>query len=121
VLAETKAYDEAAPLVARALEILGGEDPAQVADLLVVSARIARGRGDPAGALDDARRAVALRESTVGKDHADYARALDEQARALGALSRTGEARDLHRKSIAILERALGADHPDVIKAKAEP
>jgi tetratricopeptide (TPR) repeat protein len=121
VLADRHDYDEAAPLAARALEILGGEDPSRLADVLLVSARIARGRNDAALALDEARRAVALRESTVGKDHADYGRALDEESAALAGLGRTWEAKELHKKALAILEHALGADHPDVIKAKAGP
>ncbi|MCP5368796.1 MAG: alpha/beta hydrolase [Hyphomicrobiales bacterium] len=74
----------------------------------------ARERGDPAAALDLARRAVDLGEQVYGAGGLDMARLLETLADALVAAGRPAEAAPVLRRALAVREAAQGAEHPDL-------
>ncbi len=60
------------------------------------------------------RRALAIDEASLGKDHPNVATDLNNLARLLQATNRLGEAEPLMRRALAIDEASLGKDHPNV-------
>ncbi|WP_437542202.1 tetratricopeptide repeat protein [Sorangium sp. So ce367] len=70
------------------------------------------GRYDEAIPL--ARRALALREGTLGPEHPDVATSLDNLARLLYANGDYAAAEPLFRRALAIREKALGSEHRNV-------
>jgi tetratricopeptide (TPR) repeat protein len=60
------------------------------------------------------RRALAIREMSLGPDHPDVAYPLNNLANLLDDTNRRAEAEPLFRRALAILEKSLGPDHPDV-------
>ncbi len=60
------------------------------------------------------RRALAIREKTLGSDHPDVATSLNNLAALLYAQGKYAEAEPLYRRALAIREKALGPDHPSV-------
>ena len=61
------------------------------------------------------RRALAIDEASLGKDHPTVARDLNNLAGLLRATNRLGEAEPLYRRALAIflaLEHAIGREHP---------
>ena len=60
------------------------------------------------------RRALAIDEKALGKDHPDVASSLNNLALLLYSQGKYGEAEPLCRRALAIHEKALGKDHPDV-------
>lgn len=60
------------------------------------------------------RRALAIREASLGAGHADVARSREALSVALSAQGRHGAAEDLLRQALADKQAALGADHPSV-------
>ena len=60
------------------------------------------------------RRALAIRERTLGPEHPDFATALNHLGLLYQVTGRYAEAEPLHKRAIAIRERALGPEHPDL-------
>jgi hypothetical protein len=60
------------------------------------------------------RRALAIDEASLGKDHPTVAIRLNNLAQLLQATNRLGEAEPLMRRALAIGEASLGNDHPTV-------
>ena len=60
------------------------------------------------------RRALAIDEASLGKDHPKVAIRLNNLAALLQATNRLGEAEPLMRRALAIDEASLGKDHPTV-------
>ncbi len=60
------------------------------------------------------RESLAIRESTLGKDHADVAEALSELSAAVREQGDTAEAIALGELALSVREAALGSKHPDV-------
>jgi CHAT domain-containing protein len=63
------------------------------------------------------KRALAIREEKLGKDHPDVAQTLDFLAAVYDSQGRHAEAEALYKRALAIEEKALGADHPVVAAA----
>ena len=62
------------------------------------------------------KRALALREASLGPDHPDTALSLNNLAWLLQAQGDLPAARPLYERALAIRETALGADHPDTAR-----
>ncbi len=60
------------------------------------------------------RRALAIREAALGKEHPDTALSLNNLAGLLRVRGALDEAEPLHRRALAIREAALGKEHPYV-------
>ena len=60
------------------------------------------------------RRALAIREKSLGPDHPDVANSLNGLASLLDDTNRRTEAEPLFRRALAIREKSLGPDHPSV-------
>ncbi len=60
------------------------------------------------------RESLALRESMLGRDHADVAEALSELSAAVRERGDTAEAIALGERALSVREAALGSKHPDV-------
>jgi hypothetical protein len=60
------------------------------------------------------RHALAIDETSYGKDHPSVARDLNSLAGLLRDTDRLSEAEPLMRRALAICEASLGTDHPDV-------
>jgi tetratricopeptide (TPR) repeat protein len=60
------------------------------------------------------RRALAMREKLLGRDHTDVAISLNNLAKLLKDTNRLGEAEPLMRRSLEINERTSGSDNPNV-------
>jgi eukaryotic-like serine/threonine-protein kinase len=60
------------------------------------------------------RESLALRETMLGKDHADVAEALSELSAAVREQGDTAEAIALGERALSVREAALGSKHPDV-------
>jgi hypothetical protein len=60
------------------------------------------------------RRALAISEASLGKDHPTVAICLNNLAVLLRDTNRLGEAEPMMRRALAIVEANLGKDHPDV-------
>ena len=58
--------------------------------------------------------ALALREATLGKDHADVAQSCNNLAELYRVLGRYAEAEALHQRARAIRETQFGPEHPEV-------
>ncbi|HEY1935488.1 MAG TPA: tetratricopeptide repeat protein, partial [Acetobacteraceae bacterium] len=62
------------------------------------------------------RRALAIDEASLGKDHPNFARDLNNLATLLHDTNRLGAAEPLMRRALAIDEASLGKDHPNVAR-----
>ena len=60
------------------------------------------------------RRALAIREKSLGPDHPDVANSLNGLAALLNDTDRRAEAEPLFRRALAIWEKSLSPDHPNV-------
>ena len=58
------------------------------------------------------RRALAIDEKALGKDHPDVASSLNNLALLLYSQGKYGEAEPLYRRALGIYEKKLGTDHP---------
>jgi tetratricopeptide (TPR) repeat protein len=58
------------------------------------------------------RRALAIREKSLGPDHPSVANSLTNLANLLYVSNRRAEAEPLFRRALAICEKSYGADHP---------
>jgi len=65
-----------------------------------------------AKAEDLYRRALAIKEKVLGKDHPDTALTVHNMATLLAGLGRAAEAESLYGRALAAFEAALGAEHP---------
>lgn len=63
------------------------------------------------------RHALALREKTLGVDHADTAVSVTDLALTLKELKRYDDAEPLYRRAIAMREKVFGAEHWDVARS----
>jgi CHAT domain-containing protein len=110
-------FDEARPLVERALEVreksLGPEHP-DVAASLNNLAELYRAKGDYAKAEPLHQRALAIREKALGPDHPDVAGSLNNLAILYRDKGDHVKAEPLYQRALAIGEKALGPDHPFV-------
>jgi tetratricopeptide (TPR) repeat protein/two-component sensor histidine kinase len=109
-------FDEARPLLDKALAIRehGGE-PLEVAATLVRLGTLAHlsGKGD---AVPLFRRALALRESSLGPESAEVAEVLNDLGTSLAAKGRFDEAETVLRRTLALQERLWGGRDPRVAK-----
>jgi hypothetical protein len=64
------------------------------------------------------RRALAIREKSLGPDHPDVAQSLNTLALMLQATNRLAEVEPLVRRALAIYERSLGPDHPNTKRVR---
>jgi tetratricopeptide (TPR) repeat protein/tRNA A-37 threonylcarbamoyl transferase component Bud32 len=87
------------------------------AKLYVARSSVLLGQRRYEEALDQDRRALAIRQRTLGSEHPEIAQTLGAIGLALNDLGRTEEALATDRQSLAIFERMLGPEHPDVAKA----
>jgi serine/threonine protein kinase/tetratricopeptide (TPR) repeat protein len=69
-------------------------------------------QGRLAEALEDARRAVAVKEKFLGPQHPDFGLSLNNLALCLDALGETAQAIDHLARALPIVENGLGSDHP---------
>jgi tetratricopeptide (TPR) repeat protein len=69
-------------------------------------------QGRLAEALEDARRAVAVKEKFLGPQHPDFGLSLNNFALCLDALGETVQAIDHLARALPIVENGLGSDHP---------
>jgi tetratricopeptide (TPR) repeat protein len=73
-----------------------------------------RERGDFAAARPLQQQALAMREKTLGEDHADVAQSLTDLAILFTDQGRYGEAEPLYARALDIWENALGPEHASV-------
>ena len=115
-LRESAQYEQAEPLLQRALAIrervLGAEDPL-TADGLNNLATLNQDQGKYEEAEPLYRRALAIRERVLGADHPDTATSLNNLGLLYDNQGKYEEAEPLYQRALAIRERALGPNHPD--------
>jgi tetratricopeptide (TPR) repeat protein/CHAT domain-containing protein len=87
------------------------DDPKQ----LDAEMRVLFQAGKYAEATPIAERALALRERTLGTDHADVGAAAGNLAILYGKLKRYGEAATLFDRALAIREKSVGPNHPSLV------
>ncbi len=108
-------YSGMASVAARAERIFGDQVPPEllgVAAAVSSRATALTALGHFAEAEPLHRRALAIREATLGADHPDTAVSLSNLAALLQARGELSEAEPLHRRALAIREATLGRDHP---------
>ncbi|MDQ3151696.1 MAG: FxSxx-COOH system tetratricopeptide repeat protein [Actinomycetota bacterium] len=88
-----------------------------VAWLLDRTATYLQTRGEPAPAWPLFERALDLRRSTLGDDHADTLESLNNLALDLWALGHYEQARQLAEDALTRRRRVLGDDHPDTLES----
>jgi hypothetical protein len=66
----------------------------------------------PELAAEDAQRAVAIWETTLGPNHPVYAQGLADLAHLNAMLGRVDESEALWSRSLSIVEKTLGPNHP---------
>ena len=69
-------------------------------------------QGRYAEAEPPCKRALAIREKTLGPDHPDTAQSLNTLAEVYGEQGQYAEATRLLKRALAIHEKTLGPDHP---------
>lgn len=110
-------YDEALPLIERALaireKVLGPDHPA-VADSLHALAVLYDNKGDYAKAEPHNLRALAIREKALGPDHPEVAKTLNNLAWIYGIRQDYAKAEAFYRRALALQDKALGPDHAEV-------
>jgi CHAT domain-containing protein/Flp pilus assembly protein TadD len=109
---------QAAAEFAQEAQALGALDPGLAADrratIIFTLGQSLGNRGRYAEAEPLIRRSLDLRESALGRDHADVAESLHNLASLYFHQGRPGEAEPLLLRALAIREKALGPDHPAV-------
>jgi tetratricopeptide (TPR) repeat protein len=118
LLLKTKAlYDEAEPLVRRALEIdqqAFGENHPKVAIRLNNLAQLLQDTDRLAEAEPLMRRVLQIDQQAFGEDHPGIAIDLNNLAALLKVTNRLAEAEPLMRRALQIDQQAFGEDQPDV-------
>jgi CHAT domain-containing protein/Tfp pilus assembly protein PilF len=110
-------YEEALPLIERALKIregVLGPNHRDVSAALFSSAIIYSLKGEYAKSEPLFQRALAIRERTLEPEHPDVATALNGLANLYSDRSDYARAEPLYRRALAIREKALGPEHPEV-------
>jgi Tetratricopeptide repeat/NB-ARC domain len=106
------------PLAPHALAVARRADEAAIAEptsrLLAYCGILLNGKARYAEAEPPFRRALAIRERSLGTDHPQVAAALNNLAELLRETNALGEAEPVYRRALAIWERSLGTDHPNV-------
>src|SRR6266498_2502812 len=113
-------YDEAIPLIARALEIrerILGPDHRDVASTINVLANLYYYKGDYAKAEPLHQRALDIREKALGPEHPGVADVLNNLALLYDELGEYAKAEPLHQRALGIREKSLGPEHPDVAES----
>ncbi len=109
-------YEQAAPLMQRALAIreqqLGPIHP-DTATSLSSLAELYQAQGKYAEAEPLYQRALAIREQQLGPNHPNTATGLNNLAQLYQAQGRYAEAEPLYQRALAICEQQLGPNHPD--------
>jgi CHAT domain-containing protein/tetratricopeptide (TPR) repeat protein len=116
-LLEVAKYDEALPLVARALEIrerILGPDNRDVAAIINGQALLYWRKGDFVKAEPLFQRALAIWEKALGPDRPEVAVALNNLANLYRDKGDYAKTEPLFARALAIREKALGPDHPAV-------
>src|SRR6266540_4455509 len=112
-------YDEAIPLIARALEIrerILGPDHRDVASTINVLANLYYYKGDYAKAEPLYQRALVIREKSLGPDHPFIASSLNNLADLFRYRGEYAKAETRYQRALVIREKALGPEHPDVAR-----
>ncbi len=108
--------DEAAALLRDALLVFErGREQHEVGVTLANLAAIAHKRGDHAEAERLHRRALAIKEATLGADHPELAITLANLATTLRAAGRPDEAIQFDRRAHTLLDGRVAADHPTLV------
>lgn len=110
-------YEEARPLVERALEIrerLLGPDHCDVAAAINGLAILYYYKGEYGKAELLHQRALAIREKALGPEHPNVAVSLNGLANLYWYKGDYAKAEPLHQRALAIREKTLGPEHPDV-------
>ena len=114
-LLERARYEQAAPLLQRALVIceqqVGPDHPDTVTSLNNL-ASLYQAQGKYAEAEPLFQRALAFREQQLGPDHPDTATSLNNLASLYRKQGKYAEAEPLFQRALAICEQKLGPDHP---------
>src|SRR6266498_2774595 len=113
-------YDEAIPLIARALEIrerILGPDHRDVASTINVLANLYYYKGDYAKAEPLYQRALDIREKALGPEHPQVASSLNNLANLYIDRGAYVKAEPLHQRALGIREKSLGPEHPDVAES----
>jgi CHAT domain-containing protein len=113
-------YDEALPLVERALEIRGkvlGTEHPEVAQTLNNLAGIYKDKGDFAKAEPLFLRALTIWEKSLGPEHPHVATALNNLANTYHSKGDYAKAEPLYQRALAIREKTLGPEHTDVARS----
>jgi CHAT domain-containing protein/tetratricopeptide (TPR) repeat protein len=108
-------YNEALPLIERALEIrerLLGNEHRDVADAIDTLATLYSRRGEYVKTEPLCLRALAIREKALGKDHPATAQSLNNIAGVYTLQGKYVEAEPFYKRALDIREKALGKDHP---------
>ncbi len=111
---EVHAEAEQSEVRARAAIARLGGSPRLLARLRFVVGRWLVMRGRFADGAAKLRESLALRESLLGKDHADVAEVLNELSAAVREQGDTAEAIALGERALRVREAVLGSKHPDV-------
>ena len=112
-------YAEAAPLVARALEIVEkqlGADGADVGHFLNRLGYLQRQQGDYAAAEAVLLRARALNEKTLGLEHPETIESIQNLGLVYRSQNDFAKADKMYRQSLALTEKVLGAEHPKMVQ-----
>jgi CHAT domain-containing protein/Tfp pilus assembly protein PilF len=110
-------YEEALPLIERALEIregVLGPNHRDVCAALFSLAAIYSFKGEYAKSEPLFQRALAIRERILEPEHPDVATSLHGLANLYSDRSDYARAEPLYRRALAIREKALGQEHPEV-------
>jgi tetratricopeptide (TPR) repeat protein len=106
------------PLAPHADAVVARADAAGIADptgrLMSALGTLFQAKAQYARSEPLLRRALAIDEASLGKDHPNFARDLNNLAGLLQDTNRLGEAEPLMRRALAIDEASLGKDHPTV-------
>jgi CHAT domain-containing protein/Tfp pilus assembly protein PilF len=109
-------YDEALPIIERALEIrerVLGPDHPDLAACLNSLGILYKNKGDLVKAEALYQRALAIREKTMGSEHPGVAAVLNNLAIVYRDRGEIAKAEELHQRALSIREIALGPEHPD--------
>jgi CHAT domain-containing protein/Tfp pilus assembly protein PilF len=114
-LVDKEKYDEALPLIQRAMEIrekLLGPNHRDVAAVNSGIAILYHGKGEYAKAVPYYERALSITEKVRGSEHPDVADSLDRLAICYLDRGEYAKASLIQARAVAIFEKTLGAEHP---------
>jgi hypothetical protein len=96
----------------KALESVSGSGSSKESLLINNIGLALEAQGDYAGALEHYRRALAITQKALGREHPDVAPVLNNIGSTLQAQGDYVGAREHLRRALAIAEKVLGTDHP---------